>query len=302
MAQIQFKTAAPRDLHAVRQRFRQVAKQFFHLRRRLEVLVLRIVARTTGIVERLALLDADPDFVSLEVVRLILPMIVRIEEPHRVCGNHRNPMGCCQPDGRCHVVALLRPAHSMQLHVEALWKSFQPTVKKTGGPFRPGAKQRSPHLAELAPGKRNQTLESIRFKPAFEHEYVVATSSARISPAQQSAQVPESGGVRTQQCQTRRERVPLCLGNLYVRADQRLDAVLDGRLVELHHPEDVHAVGKSHGRHLPLPHDIGEIRGIGLFRNSHDPIHEGIFAVDRKVNEATHAVRIIAAGSPTSPA
>ncbi|CRQ25772.1 hypothetical protein PAERUG_E16_London_17_VIM_2_04_14_00132 [Pseudomonas aeruginosa] len=80
LAQLHLDVAALGDLDGVFQRFRQVAEQLGHFRRRLQVLLVRIGTRPPRIVEGPPLADADAGLVGLEVFLL--------DEAH-VVGRHQ---------------------------------------------------------------------------------------------------------------------------------------------------------------------------------------------------------------------
>ena len=212
-----------------------------------------------------------------------------IEETNRIGGHHRNSAGGGQADALVQVVALLGPSHAVQLQVEAPGKPVQPLIEDSGGPLRPVTQERPANLAVLASGQCDQPIQRIRFKPALEHEHLAPALSARVRETQQATQVVESGRVRTEQRQAGRHSVPRRFRDPDVGADQGLEAVFDGRLVELHHREDVHVVGEGHRWHPLRTHAFGQLG------DANDPVHEGILAVNRKVDEATHVRRFIPA-------
>ena len=75
------------------------------------------------------------------------------------------------------------------------------------------------------------------------------------------------------------------LGDVDLAAEQRLDAVLAGLLVELDRAREAPVVGERDGRHLQLGGAGGELR------NPAGPVEDRILGVDVEVNELGHARR-----------
>ena len=81
LAQLDLQVAAPRDLHRVVERLRQIGEELHHLGTALEVLLRGEQLRPALIAEHVALRDADARLVRLEVLGL--------EELHRMRRRHR---------------------------------------------------------------------------------------------------------------------------------------------------------------------------------------------------------------------
>ncbi|MNN04610.1 hypothetical protein D3C81_1173400 [compost metagenome] len=110
--------AASGDLDAVFQRLGQVAEQFGHLGRGLQVLLVRVGARPARIVEGAPLADAHAGLVGLEVVLL--------EEAHVVGRHQRRITARGQLDGGMQVLFVAGAAGALHFEVEALGEHCRP--------------------------------------------------------------------------------------------------------------------------------------------------------------------------------
>ena len=232
LAQRQAQVAAPRDLHGVGQRRGQVGEQLAHLRLRLEVLFPREAAHPLRVAQQLALGDADPGLVRLEVLGL--------EELHRVRGHHRQSAGRRQPHGGAHVGLVRGAAGALQLQVEAAREQLGEVRGDRGCAPLVARQQRLPDGAGVGAGQRDQAVGVCgQHRPA--HPGLRALRVVRPRLRQDLAQVVVAAQVLHQHQQPRRLLVAELGQRLHhqVAAEDRLDPLAAAGLVELDGAEQV---------------------------------------------------------------
>src|SRR5690606_29321928 len=118
--ELQVQVAAPRYLHGVLERFRDVTENLRHFLRGFQVLLLRIHPRAIRIPEPAALLYANPCFVHVE--------LGHVEEPHVICGNERNARVGSKKERSLQVFRLSRAACTRQFQVVAVAEADRKSV------------------------------------------------------------------------------------------------------------------------------------------------------------------------------
>ena len=199
--------------------------------------------------ERLALGDADPRLVGLE--------IVRPEELHRVCRHHRQLQVGRQRHRGADVRLVAGQAGALQFDVEPARKTRRQTLCRGPGPRAVVGQQGLADHALVGAGKRDQSVVQL-LDPGPLHPGLVALGAlAQLKPGarQQLAQVQPALAALHQQQQPAWLAVDATFGTVGlepdVGADHRLDTRLACRAVELDRPEDVGQVGDRH-RHLAV--------------------------------------------------
>ena len=239
--------AALGDLEGAAQRVGEVAEALPHLLGRLEVDLVGQVAETVRVVHRLAGLDAEQDVVGVGV---LVPQVVAV-----VGGDQRDPGALRQ---RAHALADLildLEAVVLDLEVEVPGPEHL-AVEHRGAERAVGVvvDEIARHLTLGAGRQRDQALGVRREQLVVDARLVV--EALEEGERREAHEVLEAALVARQEHQVVR-RLPGAVvaapaGDVGLHAQDRLDAGLPGRLVELHGPEQGAVVGEGQGRHAEL--------------------------------------------------
>ncbi len=292
LAQLDGEAAAPGDLHRVFQRLRQVGEEGLHLRLGFEILLLGEGLGAAGIGQDIALGDAHPRLVGLEVLA--------VQELHRVGGHHRQVELRRQPHAGGDEGLRLGLAVALQFQVEAAGEERRPLPRRL---FGRGPVARQQGLAHVAAGRAGQGDEAAvvafgqgragYFRPA-------AVAGAEIGPGEELAQAQVARRVLRQEEQPGTAILPgggrsrARRRDPGVAADDGLEALAAGRAVELDHAEQVGQIGQGQRRHA-----VGHRPGHGLVQADH-AVGDGVFAVQAQMDESggSHAGILLPGPTP----
>ena len=268
LAELQAQRAAPGDLHAVLDRFRQIGEQRGHFLGRLQVLLGRVVARPAFVVDHPALVDADARFVGV--------VVAAFEKAHVVAGNHRQADLACKADSGRQMILVVAAAAAGDLQIQAIREMRRPPAGDGAGMVETPGQQR---LADFAvpTSERNQPVAGLG-QPAALDSRPAARLAFAVRARHQPSQVAVAGRVLDQQGQAFRAIGITVFLQRHVGTDDRLDAGAFGQLVELHHREQVVLIGHGDGRQA----ELGGKAGQGL--------HVGARALARRRLDANQAV------------
>mgnify|MGYP000903462387 CR=1 FL=1 len=147
-AEAQFQIAAPGQFHAVFEQFRQIGEQRGHFRRRLQVLLGRVAARTLRVGQHASGMDADARLMRLE--------ILACQEAHIVRRHHRQIQSRRQIECLGEEDFLLRPLGAHDLEIEAIREACTPPLGACLCGFVAPGQQQASDLAVL-PGEGNES-------------------------------------------------------------------------------------------------------------------------------------------------
>ncbi len=137
-----------------------------------------------------------------------------------------------------------------------------------------------PTSPSLAPERHSSVGHRLGGQPLAADLGPAAVLVLHVGPGQQLAELAVALAVLADQ-QHAGGLVPIDLvGDPGVRADDRLDALAAGALVELDHPEQVGQIGDAQGRHA-----VGDGAGNGGI-HLHDPVGDRVLGVEAQVDEA----------------
>ncbi len=288
LAQLQLDVQPLGDLEARAECVRVVREVLGHLGRGLEVELVRVELPVIRVLERVAGLDAEERLVGPRVlVAEVVDVAGSDEREARVRGELREQ----RVDPR-----LLREAGVLHLDVDVVApEDLRETVEVGSGILWTTFLQGFTHSAREAPGERHEPLRvSGQVAPVDARLVVVALEE---SGRGELDQVPVA---LVRLGEERQVRVALLLlgrvvADVDLAADQRLDALLPGVLVELDGAGERAVVGERDGRHL-------ELRGAGRqIGDPAGPVEDREFGVDVEVDELGSQGRAILAGTPASP-
>ena len=294
LAQGQFQVAAPGQVDGVGDRIGHVGEQLRHLRGRLQVLLVAVVARAPGIVQHPARSDAHPRLVRVEAIG--------VQEAHIVGRHHRNrALGRgVQGKGIEGVLALAPGAGQLQAKVVA--EAALPV-----GQLLPGqvlavfAGQASGQA--FAAGQQDQPLRVLA-QPFRPHRHpAFAAMALHPGPGEQVRQLQVAAMVAAQRGDPPR-RLARPGGHGQVGAGDGLDPDRLGRLVELDQGEQVVEVGDRQRRQPQLDctteqvgqFGLGRIGVVGFFRHADGRVRERKLGVQVEVDEGGHARSRVPAG------
>ena len=143
----------------------------------------------------------------------------------------------------------------------------------------PLVQQRMADVAQVRAGKRDQAFGALLVEPALADFGAAAVLVGQIGAGNQPAQQQIPGVILGEQ-QNAERLVPVGLiTEPQVAADDGLYAFAASGLVEFHHAEQVAEVGEGESRHA-----VGHRPGHRVL-DAHDPIHNGVLAVEPQVDE-----------------
>ncbi len=127
--------ASTGNLDTVGQRFRQIGEQLGHLLGRAQKLLSRILARSPGIIQQTAAVDADPHLMCVEILGLQKTYIV---------GGHQGYAGTPgQIHGAGEIDRLIRMADAAQLKIIAIAEQRCSRVQERPRLFVPSGNERA---------------------------------------------------------------------------------------------------------------------------------------------------------------
>ncbi len=172
------------DFDAVLQRLRQVGEQTRHFHGRFQVLLGRITARPAGIVQALALVDADPRFVRLE--------FVAFEEAHVIGRDNRGRPFVDEREHRTHVFLVARPAGALHFEVIAVAEQREPAVEQRTRLRQPASQQGAADVAFRGAGKRNQSGRRFRIEPGAADQRTATVLALPVAARNEAGQVAKT--------------------------------------------------------------------------------------------------------------
>ena len=113
--------AANRDLHTVLNRFRYVRKQLCHLLRTAQILLLAVVAWSSGTGHFMRLMDTHTHLMSIKVAAL--------NEAHIVCRHYRTTGSTRERQHGLNIAFFIRSTGALQLEIKAFRKQFHPSLQ-----------------------------------------------------------------------------------------------------------------------------------------------------------------------------
>jgi hypothetical protein len=172
-----------------------------------------------------------------------------------------------------------RMAGALELDVEAARKTPRPVGRELFGEAGVAGGQRMAHVAVTGAGEAQQVGGGLGGQPVAADLGPAAVLVLHVGAGQQFAQLAVALAVLADQ-QHPVGLVPVGLGgDPAVGADDGLDALATGALVELDHPEQVGQIGDAEGRHA-----VGGSAGDGGI-HLHDPVGDRIFGVNAQMDE-----------------
>ncbi len=276
LAQFDRQRAAARDFHRIGECLGEVGEQFGHLGLGLEVLLVGEVLGPARVAEDVALGDAHPRFVGLEVIA--------VEELHRMGRHHRQPEFGGEPDAAADEGFLLGAAarlDALQFDVVAVREPGRPLPRQLLRQGVVAGEQRLADVATLGAGQRDQVRVVARRELRAGDFGAATTAVAEVGVGEQCAQPQVAGAVLRQQ-QGAGAVAAAAVARLRhpdVAADDRLDALGARRGVELDHAEQIGEVGQRQRRHAV---GGGALDG-GV--EAHQPVGDGVLGVQAQVYE-----------------
>ncbi len=179
LAEHERQIAAPRDLHAVLQRFRQVGEQLRHFGLSLEILLCGKLFCAAFVVEHITFGDAHARLVRLE--------ILGGKKLHRMGGDHRQPEFGGEPNRLVDVKFLVGKPGALDFEVIAVVEQASPFLRELPGLFRIARQQRAAGIAEMCAGQRDQP-PGILMEPLAAQLGASAMLVLQIGAAEQTAQ------------------------------------------------------------------------------------------------------------------
>ena len=150
LAELQHETAALGDFDRILDRLGQIGESLDHLLGRAQILLARVVARSRGIGEQRALVDAHPRLVRLEIITR--------EKAHIVGGDDGQRRIDRKRDGRGHQRLLFVTTGTGHFEVVTIWEQRLPELEQGSRLGRLSLLQGSPNIALASARERNQTF------------------------------------------------------------------------------------------------------------------------------------------------
>ena len=269
------------DLEARAKRLRVVREVRSHLGGALEVELVGVELPAARVLQRVAGLDAEQRLVGPRVLVAEVVDVARCDE--RQTGL-LGELGELRVDPR-----LLGEAGVLDLDVDVVAaEDLRQAVEVGRGVLGAALLERAGDAAREAAGERDEPLR-MRLQMAPVHARLVVVA-LEVAGGGELDQVPVAlVGLG----QERQVRVALLLlgrvvADVHLTADQRLDALLPGVLVELHGAGERAVVGERHSGHLELGRPSGEVRDPA------GPVEDRELGVNVEVDElGSHGLAIL---------
>ena len=267
LAQFQAQVASPGNFNAVFQRLGPISKQFGHLCRSSQILLVAVAAGPARVVQGRAIVNAHPCFVGLEILAL--------EKTDLIGSDHRRPGDRRQIHDRFQIRLFLGSAGALHFQIEPIREQFAPVRQPGLGLVQPVIQQRPPQFALAAPGQGNQSFRAAAQPGIVEHRHAPLLAFL-IAATDQPGQVAIAGQVLTQKHQPGRFTLAL-----YPNLDpgDRFDPGPQRGLVEFDQSKQVAHVGHCDRRHS------GSSDLLDQAFDADQPIHQRIFGMQAQVNE-----------------
>ncbi len=269
LAQRQVQRAAAGNLDRVGQGFGNVGKQLGHLRRRFQVLLLRVVARTLGISQHIALRDTHAHLMRLEILRR--------EKAHVVGRHHRTLQRIRQRYRGMKMTLVTVAAGTGDFQIGTLRKMLQPAREARHGLLGVGTEQGHADIA--APAEQHDEPLAALLQPAPLHLRLTQFLALDIGTRNDPDEVAVAGLVHHQHGHFTEL---VAFADHEVGTEYRLDALALCALVELHQRIQVHAVTDGHGRHA------GRQAGLHQRINADNAVFQRKFAAYMQMDECRH--------------
>ena len=270
LAQPDRNRAPARDLEGVVDRLRDVLEQLDHLLLGTEVLLLAEAPLAARVIQRLALADADPGLVGLEVVGL--------KEVDVVGGHHREFQRLGQGHLAVQAVLVVGAAGALELEIEGAGEKAGPVARPfLGQPFLAG-QDGAANIPFPGTGEHEQPFRPL-FDPFPLHHRYAGCQAIGVAQGNDLGEVAEAGLVTRQQGDAEGLVGILGIAQPDVRANDRLDAGAGGALVELHQRAHVGLFGQPDGGHAHFR------RAFDQWLDPDQAIDQGILRMDAKMNE-----------------
>ncbi len=282
LAELETQGAAAGDLQGILDRFRQVGEQRQHLFGGFEVLLRRILARATLVVDHPARGDADARLVRLEVLAL--------EKAHIVARHHRQAAVPGKGDGGLEVRFVVGAAAAGDLEIAAVGKMTLPPSRGFARAIELAAEQGHADAA-MTPGQGDQAAAGL-LQPLPPQLRPAAPLALVVGARDEAGQIAIAGLVLHQQGDALRALAFRPFLQPDVGADHRLDAGGFGELVELDHREQVVLIGDGQGRQAQFGGAAGQrlhIAATALARRRLDPdqaVDQGKLGMQVQMDEA----------------
>ena len=288
LAEPHLEVQPPRDLDGILERLRQVGEQLRHLLRGAQVLLLAVAARTRGVGEQRAFLDADPRLVRLEIVARHEAHVVGRDDRH--AARHREP----ELAGDAFLVAGAPGA--LQLEVEPVVEQREPRLERAPGLVVAPREQRPAHVAFTSARQGDESGRRVGIEPSALQSRAVTALAFEIRPGHEPGEVEVASRVLAQQYEAARLGPLALLAHQRIDAHQRLQPARLRRTVELDEGEQVALVGHGHGRHAHARHGIHQPLAddrtvVALAVDADDTVDKRVLRMHVEVDESGHRGR-----------
>ena len=285
VAELDLERAALGDLERAPHRVLVAGEVERHLRRRLEIELVRVEVPVVRVLERVARLDAEERLVRVGVGGGEVVDVTGCDERQLRLGGELHELGV---DALLHVEARV-----LELDVGALApEDLRQPVEIRAGVGRPVLLERLADAAGEAAGERDQPLRvGLQQLPVDARLRVVALEEAERGELDQVRVALVRLGQERQVRVAARARVAV-VGDVDLAADDRLDSLLSGLLVEVDRAGQRAVVGERDRGHLELGRPGGERRDAAR------PVEDRVLAVDVQVDEVgAHGTAILGRAS-----
>ena len=237
-------------------------------------MLLAVAAGAAAVAQDLAIVDADPCLVGLE--------ILGGQEAHIVGRHYRDSPGGGQVHAALQALRLVGAAGTQEFQVIAIAEGRQPVIQTLFRQRLVAGEEGLPHIPRRAAGEGDEALRRRRDPVALDLGQRRPLLALEIGAGDEAGQVEIAGLILRQQHQAVGLAGVFRVAHQHLGADDGLDPSGQGGLVKTHQTEEVELIRDGDSRHPGFPHGLDH----GL--DAQEAVHQRIFTVDVEMNEGRH--------------
>ncbi len=242
VTELQVQVASSCDLKCIAGRRRNIRKQLAHFAWGSEVLVLTVIAGSTGIGQAPAFMDAHSRLVGVEAIA--------VQKTNIVCCDDRYRLVARQLQAALHDFFFVGPAAAYEFKIKTIAKYRDPVVKCPRSGFVVAVHDGAANIPRDAAGQCDKAGATGSVQPVAPCQWFAAYLAFDVTSGHQFTEVAVASIVLHQKDQREWVIGVVIIRNAQVQTDNRLNARRNRLAIKLHESEQVVLVRQRNRGHL----------------------------------------------------